>query len=102
MKTDGFEVEGYRITSTKGPIASLKQSEDLAKELGFPHPTMTFPSNRVQIESPSIQLTFDALEAVQMISKTSPADIQVIYSEQTYWKDRKYSLLSKLVFLTFG
>jgi len=79
----------WSVTSVKGPIANSKESDDITAVLGFPHPTMTFPANRVTISNGHFHITVDTTEALRCIAKKSPEDIKVMHSQQAYWQDKQ-------------
>lgn len=88
-----FALGGWRVTSVKGPIAAMGESDRIAAELGFPHPTMMFPRNSVRIEKEdgSVAIAVDAQAAVGRIAKTSPAGIKIVHSSEGYWQEKQYA-----------
>lgn len=50
---------------------------------------MMFIKNEVVIEKDGVKIAFSAREAAMAVSRKSPDDIKVIYSQQKHWQEKK-------------
>jgi len=84
-----ISIAGWTISSTKLPISSSVDSDELAAKLGIPVPEMTFGSNSVTIEGPNgWKCEFNTLQALDAVNKTGSEGIKVSYSEQ--WNKTRF------------
>jgi len=85
-----INIAGWTITSTKLPICSSSDCDQLAAKLGIPVPEMTFGGNAVSIEGPNgWKCVFNTEEALDAVDKTGSQGIKVSYSEQ--WNRTRYN-----------
>jgi hypothetical protein len=86
-----ISLAGWTVTSTKLPICSSTDCDELAGKLGIPVPEMTFGKNSVCIEGPNgWKCDFNTEKALDAVDKTGSQGIKVSYSEQ--WNRTRYSL----------
>lgn len=84
-----ISIAGWTITSTKLPISSSLDGDELALKLGIPVPEMTFGDNAVVIEGPNQwKCGFTTLQALDAVDKTGSQGIKVSYSEQ--WNKTRF------------
>lgn len=80
---------GWTIRSTKLPICSSSECDELAAKLAIPVPEMTFGNNAVSIEGPNgWKCEFNTQQALDAVDKTGSQGIKVSYSEQ--WNKTRY------------
>jgi len=85
-----ISIAGWTITSTKLPISSSFDSDELAAKIGIPMPEMTFGNNCVTIEGPNgWKCGFNTFDALDAVDKTGSQGIKVSYSEQ--WNKTRYA-----------
>ena len=78
-----ISIAGWTVTSTKRPISSSADCDQLAVDLGIPVPEMTFGKNAVSLEGPNgWKCEFHTQEALDVVDKTGSHGITVSYSEQ--------------------
>ena len=76
-------LKGWTITSTKLPISSSSECDEVAATVGIPVPEMTFGNNSVSIEGPGgWKCVFSTLQALDAVDKTGSHGIKVAHSEQ--------------------
>lgn len=76
-------IAGWTITSTKLPISSSSEGDELSAQLGIPVPEMTFGNNSINIVGPNgWQCEFNTQEALDAVDKTGSKGMKVSYSEQ--------------------
>jgi hypothetical protein len=101
LKTTGstrsISLSGWTVTSTKLPISSSADCDELAAKLGIPVPEMTFGKNSVCIEGPNgWKYDFNTEQALDEVDKTGSQGIKVSYSEQ--WnKTRHFLFIAQLI-----
>jgi hypothetical protein len=84
-----ISLAGWTVTSTKLPICSSTDCDELAAKLGIPVPEMTFGKNSVCIEGPNgWKCDFNTEKALDTVDKTGSQGIKVSYSEQ--WNRTRY------------
>jgi len=81
--TRSISLSGWTVTSTKLPISSSADCDELAAKLGIPVPEMTFGKNSVCIEGPNgWKCDFNTEQALDAVDKTGSQGVKVSYSEQ--------------------
>jgi TIP41-like family len=89
---------GWTITSTKLPICSSSDCDDLAAKLEIPVPEMTFGNNSVSIEGPNgWKCEFNTQEALDAVDKTGSQGVKVSYSEQ--WNRTRYIIYCQCILI---
>lgn len=87
-----ISLAGWKVTSTKLPICSSSECDELASSLGIPMPEMLFAKNSVCIEGPTgWKCDFNTVDALDLVDKTGSQGIKVSYSEQ--WNRTRYPSL---------
>jgi type 2A phosphatase activator TIP41 len=88
-----ISLAGWTATSTKLPICSSADCDELAAKLTIPVPEMTFGNNSVSIEGPNgWRCDFNTQQALDVVDKTGSQGIKVSYSEQ--WNKTRCSRLA--------
>jgi hypothetical protein len=73
----------WTVTSTKLPICSSSDCDDIAAKIGIPVPEMIFGKNEVRIQGPGgWTCVFGSVPALDAVDKTGSHGIKVSYSEQ--------------------
>ena|SRR5271163_2989102 len=76
-------IKGWTVTSTKLPISSSSECDEVTGKVCIPVPEMTFGNNSVSIQGPGgWKCVFNTLEALDAVDKTGSHGIKVAYSEQ--------------------
>ncbi|KAK5107348.1 hypothetical protein LTR62_001364 [Meristemomyces frigidus] len=84
----------WRVTTRKQPILKAEPIEAMGKDLGIPIPEMIFGDNLVSIQHVSTgwNLSFNARDAMDRVSKTEEGMLQVAVAEE-WKKDRKEAMV---------